>query len=141
LREISRSEYEQQFGAAHQAAVDAVVGNYLAEQAFDNAYARLVTQGLSHEDAVRGAQQQLYGEVRSLSVGAQGPENRRAVNQYRSRQRSRAPVVPQVVPLSGGVPRMPTPAGNARMAGEVLAALLAGTGGLVGAGLESWGTQ
>lgn len=132
-RQISREEYERLFGAAQSSAVDDVAGHYLAEQAFDEAYARLVTKGFSHEDAVRGAQQHLYGQVRSLSVGAQGPENRRAVADYMARARASEGQVPLPYPVA-------EPPAAERMAGGRLARVLGGSalggGALLGALIE-----
>jgi hypothetical protein len=140
--QFTRADYERRFGAfgedaEYKAAVDAVVGNYLTERAFDEAYAQLVTRGASHEDAVRGAQREVYGQTRSLSVGAPGPENRRAVSQYLARQAGGGGTVPPVVPPMNAMSGMRIDPKQGRMAGQVLALLLAGTGGLIGAGLEA----
>jgi hypothetical protein len=142
-RQISRQEYEQLYGAMPEGVVQAVAGNYLSETAFDEAYARLIGQSLSHEDAVRGAQRQVYGETRSLGVGRQGPENVDAIRWQRQRMAGgggsgRPPAMPPSSPIT--MPPGPAAAGALRLAGarlpHLLAYALAGTGAAVGGWLS-----
>ena len=133
VREISREQYEAQFGrpTAGDPAFQDVVGEYLSGVAFDNAYARHALNGFSHEDAVRAAQQEVYGQVRSRGVGAQGEENRRAIREYQAAQGGGSPPQPPIAATgmqSSGLP----PVARGRMAGLLLAAALAGGGALLG---------
>jgi hypothetical protein len=133
VREISREQYETQFGrlAADDPAVQGVVGAYLSARAFDEAYARHALRGFSHEDAVRAAQEELYGQVRSQGVGPQGAENRRAIREYQAAGGGGSPPRPPITATSAGMSGLP-PAARGRMAGLLLAAALAGGGALIG---------
>jgi len=144
-RRISRQEYERRYGPPPADAVQAVAGNFLSETKFEEAYARLIGRSLSHEDAVRAARQEVYGQPRNPGVGRQGPENVAAINWYR-RQRAgagsggggRPPGAPPASPIA--LPPGPTAAGALRLAGtrlpQLLAYALAGTGAAVGSWLS-----
>lgn len=133
MREISREQYEAQFGrpTADDSAFQDVVGEYLGGVAFDNAYARHALSGFSHEDAVRAAQQEVYGQVRSRGVGAQGEENRRAIREYRAAQGGGSPPQPPIAAVGAEMSGLP-PVARGRMAGLLLATALAGGGVLLG---------
>lgn len=133
MREISREQYEAQFGrpTAGDSAFQDVVGEYLSGVAFDNAYARHALSGFSHEDAVRAAQQEVYGQVRSRGVGAQGEENRRAIREYRVAQGGGSPPQPPTAAVGAGMSGLP-PVARGRKAGLLLATALAGGGVLLG---------
>jgi hypothetical protein len=134
-RRISRQEYERRYGPPPADAVQAVAGNFLTETKFEEAYARLIGQSLSHEDAVRAARQQVYGKPRKPGVGPQGPENVAAINWYRRRMAGSG--------HPAAVPPGPTTNGALLMAGtrlpKLLAFALAGTGAAAGGWLASDG--
>jgi hypothetical protein len=146
-RQIKREEYESRFGPPPAAAVQAVAGNFLTETAFDEAYARHAVRGMSHEDAVRAARQEVYPKPRDPGVGPQGPQNVAAVRWYRGRMAGgggggRPPAAPPVSPIN--MPPGPTTAGAMQMAGsrmpQLLAYALAGTGALTGGWLSLSGS-
>jgi hypothetical protein len=117
-----------------------MAGNYLAETAFDEAYARLISKSFSHEDAVRAARQEVYDRPRSTGVGPQGPQNVAAIQWYRRRMAggggSQPPAAPPTSPTR--LPPGPTTAGAMLMAGTRLPKLLAYALSGAGAATGSW---
>jgi hypothetical protein len=140
-RRISREEYERRYGPPPADAVQDVAGNFLAETAFDEAYARHAVRGLSHEDAVRAARDEVYARPRNPNVGPQGPQNVAAVQWYKRRMApnskgAQPPAAPPVSPIV--MPPGPTKAGALRLAGDRLPGLLAAVLSGAGVATGSW---